>query len=53
VDDTFGQTREVISEWRRRPRSRRELAMLGAVERLDLGHRFDVNAEIHKRFSKV
>jgi uncharacterized protein YjiS (DUF1127 family) len=47
---TFKQTREIIGEWRRRSRSRRELAMLGAVERLELGYRFDLNAEVHKRF---
>jgi hypothetical protein len=33
---TFRQTREIIGEWRRRCRSRREPAMLGAGERYDL-----------------
>lgn len=47
---TFRQTREIIGEWRRRSRSRRELIMLGAAERHDLGVRFDLNAEIHKPF---
>jgi uncharacterized protein YjiS (DUF1127 family) len=47
---TFKQTREIIGEWRRRSRSRRELAMLGSAERNDLAYRFDVTAEMHKRF---
>lgn len=47
---TFKQTRTIIGEWRRRSRSRRELATLGAAERHDLAHRFDVTAEMHKRF---
>jgi uncharacterized protein YjiS (DUF1127 family) len=47
---TFNQTRQIIGEWRRRTRSRRELAMLGVGERHDLDCRFDVNAEMHKRF---
>jgi uncharacterized protein YjiS (DUF1127 family) len=47
---TFRQTRKVIGEWRRRTRSRRELAMLGELDRHDLGYRFDVQAELHKPF---
>jgi len=47
---TFNQTRQIIGEWRRRTRSRRELAMLGVGERHDLDCRFDINAEMHKRF---
>jgi uncharacterized protein YjiS (DUF1127 family) len=46
----FRQTRSTIGEWHRRARSRRELAMLGEIERCDLGYRFDVNTEIHKPF---
>ena len=40
----------VIHEWYRRARSRHELAMLGPAERLDLGYRFDLNAEMQKSF---
>ena len=47
---TFRQTREIIGEWRRRSRTRRELAMLGELDRHDLAYRFDVNAEMHKPF---
>jgi uncharacterized protein YjiS (DUF1127 family) len=47
---TFRQTRKMIGEWRLRARSRRELAMLGEVDRHDLGYRFDVQSEIHKPF---
>jgi uncharacterized protein YjiS (DUF1127 family) len=47
---TFRQTREIIAEWRLRARSRRELAMLGEIDRYDLGCRFDVGAELHKPF---
>ena len=47
---TFRETRSIIGEWRRRVRSRRELAMLGRFERDDLSYRFDVDAEIHKPF---
>jgi uncharacterized protein YjiS (DUF1127 family) len=47
---TFKQTRKIIGEWRRRSRSRRELAMLASAERHDLAYRFDVTAEMHKRF---
>lgn len=47
---TFRQTREIIGEWRRRARSRRELAMLGQVDRHDLSYRFDLNAEMRKPF---
>jgi uncharacterized protein YjiS (DUF1127 family) len=47
---TFRQTREIIGEWRRRSRSRRELAALGRGERHDLGVRFDLNAEMQKPF---
>jgi hypothetical protein len=34
---TSRQTRETIGEWRRRPRSRRELAMLDEVDRHEPG----------------
>ena len=37
---TFWQTREIIREWRRRARSRRELAMLSRLDRHDLACRF-------------
>jgi uncharacterized protein YjiS (DUF1127 family) len=47
---TFRQTREIIGEWRLRARSRLELAMLGEVDRHDLGGRFNVQAEIRKPF---
>lgn len=47
---TFRQTREMIGEWRRRARSRRELAMLCGGDRQDLACRFDLNAEILKPF---
>jgi uncharacterized protein YjiS (DUF1127 family) len=47
---TFRQTRDMIGERRLRARSRRELAMLGEVDRHDLGCRLDVQAEIHKPF---
>jgi len=36
--------------WRQRSRSRHELATLGPVDRLDLGYRFDLNAEMRKPF---
>ncbi len=47
---TFRQTREIIGEWRRRTRSRHELAMLGELGQRDLACRFDVKSEIHKPF---
>jgi uncharacterized protein YjiS (DUF1127 family) len=47
---TFRQTREIIGEWRLRAHSRRELAMLGEMDRHDLGYRCDVQAEIRKPF---
>ena len=47
---TFRQTREIIGEWRRRARSRRELATLGDVDRHDLRYWFDLNAEMRKPF---
>jgi len=47
---TYRQTRETISEWRRRARSRRELAMFGPVARLDLGWGCVINAEMSKPF---
>jgi len=40
----------VLREWRQRSRSRRELAMFGPIERLELGCRFDLEAEMHKPF---
>jgi uncharacterized protein YjiS (DUF1127 family) len=39
---TFRQTREIIGEWRRRARSRCELAMLGEIDRRDMGYPFDL-----------
>lgn len=50
VTTTFMRTRAIIGEWRRRSRSRRELAMLEQAERHDLAFRFDLNAEMHKPF---
>jgi uncharacterized protein YjiS (DUF1127 family) len=47
---TFRQTREMIGEWRLRARSRRELAMLGEIDRHDLAYRFDVQTEVQKPF---
>jgi uncharacterized protein YjiS (DUF1127 family) len=47
---TFRQTREIIGEWRLRARSRRELAMLGELDRRDLGYPFDLKAEMHEPF---
>jgi uncharacterized protein YjiS (DUF1127 family) len=47
---TFRQTREIITEWRVRARSRQELAMLGELGQQDLARRFDVQNEIHKPF---
>jgi len=47
---TFRQTREIITEWRLRARSRHELAMLGELGQHDLACRFDVQNEIHKPF---
>jgi uncharacterized protein YjiS (DUF1127 family) len=42
--------RTVLKEWRRRSRSRQELARFGTFERRDLGCRFDLGAEIQKPF---
>jgi uncharacterized protein YjiS (DUF1127 family) len=47
---TFRHTREIIGEWRRRARSRRELAMLGEVALHDLPCRFEAHAEMSKPF---
>lgn len=47
---TFRQTQSIIHEWRIRARSRRELAMLGELDRHDLCRRFDICAEIRKPF---
>ena len=47
---TFRQTREIIAEWRLRARSRRELSMLGELDRHDLRCRFDLQAEMRKPF---
>jgi uncharacterized protein YjiS (DUF1127 family) len=47
---TFRQTRRMISEWRCRARERRELAMLGGLDRHDLARRFDLHAEMRKPF---
>jgi uncharacterized protein YjiS (DUF1127 family) len=53
LSTTFQQTRSMIHEWRIRARSRRELAMLGELERHDLCRRFEVDAEIQKPFWKA
>ena len=53
LSTTFRQTRSMIHEWRIRARSRRELAMLGELERHDLFRRHDINAEIQKPFWKA
>jgi uncharacterized protein YjiS (DUF1127 family) len=50
LSTTFRQTRSMIHEWCIRARSRRELAMLGELDRHDLSRRFDVCAEIQKPF---
>jgi uncharacterized protein YjiS (DUF1127 family) len=42
--------RTVFKEWRRRSRSRRELAVLGGCERHDLSCRFDIHSEMRKPF---
>jgi hypothetical protein len=47
---TFRQTRDMIGEWRLRARSRRELAMLGEVDRHDLGCRLDARRKYTSRF---
>jgi uncharacterized protein YjiS (DUF1127 family) len=47
---TLRNTRKIISEWRRRTRSRHELAMLGERGRRDLAWRFDVQSEMCKPF---
>jgi uncharacterized protein YjiS (DUF1127 family) len=46
----YWQTRKTIGEWRRRARSRRELALLSHAERHDLAYRYDINAETNKWF---
>src|SRR5579862_2356525 len=46
----FRQTRGMISEWRCRARERRELAMLGGLDRHDLARRFNLQAEMRKPF---
>jgi uncharacterized protein YjiS (DUF1127 family) len=53
LSTTFRQTRSMIHEWRIRARSRRELAMLGELERHDLSRGFDVIAEVQKPFWKA
>jgi len=47
---TFRHTHEIISEWRRRARERRELARLGELGLHDLACRYDVQAEMRKPF---
>jgi len=46
----FRQARGMISEWRCRARERRELAMLGGLDRHDLARRFNLQAEMRKPF---
>ena len=47
----FEQWRAVIAEWRRRARSRRELAVLGDRCLRDMGAtRYDVDREVRKPF---
>ncbi len=41
---------ETLREWRRRAQSRQELAMLSELERMDLGFRDRIAAEIAKPF---
>jgi len=41
---------ETLREWRRRTRSRRELAMLSELDRKDLGYPDRIQAEIAKPF---
>jgi hypothetical protein len=50
---TFRQAQSIIHERRIRARSRRELAMLGELDRHDLTRRFDICAEIQKPFWKA
>lgn len=50
LSTTFRQTQSIVREWRIRARSRRELAMLGELERHDLYRRFDICAEVQKPF---
>jgi|HubBroStandDraft_1064217.scaffolds.fasta_scaffold1673075_1 hypothetical protein len=47
---TYWQIREIFGEWRRRARSRLELALLGQAERQELHRRFDIHAEMGKWF---
>jgi len=47
---TFRHSRKLIGEWRRRARDRRELAMLGELDRRDLGYPCDLHAEVSKPF---
>jgi hypothetical protein len=48
---TFRQTRELTGDWRRRPRSRCDLAMIGEVDRRTLGHtgNFAAHEDDHHR----
>jgi uncharacterized protein YjiS (DUF1127 family) len=41
---------ETLREWRRRIRSRRELAAMSQLDLKDLGYPADVEAEMHKPF---
>jgi uncharacterized protein YjiS (DUF1127 family) len=41
---------QLVREWRRRARSRRELVRLGIGEYRDLGCRFDLHYELRKPF---
>jgi uncharacterized protein YjiS (DUF1127 family) len=46
----YCRIRNMIDEWRRRARSRRELTLLKSAERRDLAFCGDVNAELKKWF---
>jgi hypothetical protein len=48
----YWQARTIVSEWRRRSRSRRELAVLDHVERHNLIRRFDADSEAGSGFGK-
>ncbi len=46
----YWQAHTIVSEWRRRSRSRRELAVLDHAERNDLVRRFDLIGEANTWF---
>jgi uncharacterized protein YjiS (DUF1127 family) len=47
---TYRQVRKAVGEWRRRARTRRELALLCPAERHELAFRYDINTELGKWF---